>query len=76
MFWDNWFCKKDKYIVVDCAFNCIKEKCPKWVVLNHTITLENGETKNVPEGKCAIAWIPTLLIELKQSLKQPDTWDK
>lgn len=67
--------QEDRYIVVDCALSCQKEKCPKWVILNQNIVLEGGETKAVPEGRCAIAWIPTLLIELKQAMKQPDTWD-
>jgi hypothetical protein len=56
--------KEPKYIVVDCALNCIKEKCPKWVILNQNIIDAEGNKKVVPEGKCAIAWIPTLMIEL------------
>jgi hypothetical protein len=65
MFW-----KKDKpsYIVVDCAFNCLKEKCPKWVILDQKITQEDGAISNIQTGKCAIAWIPLLLIELKESM--------
>jgi len=55
MFWE----KKD------CIYNCLKEKCPQWVILNNSVKLENGETKNTPEGRCAIAWIPQLLIELR-----------
>lgn len=62
MFWKKK--NETKYIVIDCAFNCIKEKCPKWVVLNHFVTDDKGNTKNVPEGKCAVAWIPYLMIEL------------
>lgn len=67
--------QEEKYIIIDCAFNCSKEKCPKWVVLNHVITLENGDKKAVPEGRCALAWIPNLLVELKQTLIQNDTRD-
>jgi hypothetical protein len=57
--------KEPKYVVVDCAFNCIKDRCPKWVILNRNIIInETGEKKVIPEGKCAIAWIPELMIEL------------
>lgn len=49
----------------DCVYNCLKEECPKWVILTNSTKLENGETKNTSEGRCAIAWIPQLLIELR-----------
>jgi hypothetical protein len=49
----------------NCVYNCLKEKCPKWVVLTNIIKLDNGEVKNELQGKCAIAWIPQLLIELR-----------
>jgi hypothetical protein len=49
-----------------CIYNCLKEKCPLWVVLTNTYTLENGESKKELEGKCTFAWIPQLLVELKQ----------
>lgn len=68
--------KQDKYIVVDCSFNCTKEKCPKWVVLNHTVALKDGTIKDVPEGRCAIAWLPTLIIELNKAITAGKTLDK
>jgi hypothetical protein len=61
--------REDKFIVVDCSFNCPREKCPKWVILNHSVTSEDGTVKNIPEGKCALAWLPILLVELKESLQ-------
>lgn len=61
---------KEKYIVVDCAFNCPKKPleeggCPKWLVMEQTVTIEGtNEVKKIQVGKCAIAWIPYLMIEL------------
>lgn len=63
------FHRKPDYIVVDCAHACLKEKCPKWVVMYHHITTHDGKQETKQEGKCAMAWIPTLLIELKESLR-------
>jgi len=61
--------QKEKIIVVDCAFNCMKEKCPKWVVLYHNLIDDKGVVTKKSEGKCAMAWIPSLLIELNETLR-------
>ena len=48
-----------------------KERCPKWVVLiDNQIDPKTQEKKSIPTGRCAIAWIPTLLVEIKEALKQ------
>ena len=60
--------RQDKYIVVDCALNCLKEKCPKWVVLSRIIDQGTPNEKLIPEGRCATAWIPDMLIEIKDTL--------
>lgn len=76
----NWFKRKEakkdevreKIFIVECGLNCPRDsrKCPKYVELfNHTKT-ESGEIKTTSEGRCAIAWIPTLLIELKQTIEK------
>lgn len=53
----------------NCVFTCLGEKCPKWVVLNQN--LDDG--KNVQVGKCADAWMPTLLIELRLAMDKIDS---
>lgn len=76
MFWDKKKkYEKDTFVVVnDCAMHCKEgmlpgrdERCPKWVILNMNYIVEDKPTTK-QEGKCAIAWIPTLLVELRQSL--------
>lgn len=47
--------EKEQIVVISCVFNCLKEKCPKWVILGH--------------GRCAEAWIAMLLAELLEKLK-------
>jgi hypothetical protein len=74
----NWFKKKEevktreKIFIVECGLNCPRDsrKCPKYIeFLNHTKT-ESGEIKTTSEGRCAIAWLPTLLIELNQTIQK------
>uniref|UniRef100_A0A6H1ZXI3 Uncharacterized protein n=1 Tax=viral metagenome TaxID=1070528 RepID=A0A6H1ZXI3_9ZZZZ len=43
-----------------CVYNCINEKCPKWVKLTVGEKLE---------GKCSDAWLPILLVELRQEIQ-------
>jgi hypothetical protein len=64
------FGKKGQDIVVtSCVYNCLKEKCPLWAVLNTTYQDEKtGEPKVKSEGRCSIAWLPTLLVELRQAI--------
>ena len=49
--------------VTSCVFNCLKEKCPKWVKMFHHIKNEDGSAKTVEEGRCAEAWLPYLIVE-------------
>jgi hypothetical protein len=44
---------------------CTKEKCPWWS--KFTINNTGQETS---EGKCAVAWFPVLLIEIRQELEK------
>lgn len=47
--------------------------CPKWVILNMNYkNKETGEITVRPEGKCAMAWIPSLLVELKEVLQKKE----
>jgi len=68
MFWRKK--KIPQIVVASCEMNCIKEKCPKWVVLNHKMVDDKGKVTNVPEGKCAQAWLPSLIIELTEAIKK------
>lgn len=59
--------KKEKtpdFMIMNCVANCGKDKCPLWVV-----NYSNGpEGKRIADGRCAIHWIPVLMIELRQSI--------
>lgn len=72
----NWMKKKeepkDRVFIIDCGTNCPRDekKCPKWVVMYQHIKNEDGTTKDIADGRCAIAWIPVLLIELKQEISR------
>jgi len=61
----NFFQRKpSKPMYPSCVFYCLKEECPLWVIL-----IQNFKDKGpLPQGKCAIAWLPTLMIELKQAI--------
>lgn len=41
--------------------NCKKDECPWWVEL----TINKGQNGEHEQGRCAIAWFPTLLIEIR-----------
>lgn len=74
MFWTK---KKTQPVMFHCWLACPKSKqCQLWVELNNRVVLEDGSVKNVPEGRCSIAWIPTLLIEIKGSLQNERTNEK
>ncbi len=48
-----------------CPFSkkkCKEKECPLWVKLY----LNTTDGKSKEEHKCAIAWIPTILVELKK----------
>ena len=56
-------------VITSCVFHCLKEKCPQWVVLSHMIKVEGSDKPTFqPVGKCAMAWIPQLLVELKETI--------
>jgi len=60
--------------VLNCVYRCLKEKCPWWVVLDtHYKEDKTGKDMVKTEGKCAIAWIPQLMIELKEAIKDGKT---
>ena len=69
MFWKKKEAKPN-FIVIDCVNNCLKEKCPKWVILYHNITDENGKVTQKQEGKCAMAWVPSLLTEIMTLMRK------
>ena len=48
-----------------CGQKCAKEKCQLWVILTNTVKDSDGKVESKLEGKCAISWIPQLLIELR-----------
>lgn len=53
---------------------CSEGKCPMWVILENTITDEGGKVlKKDNVGRCAIAWIPQMTIELKMAVKELKT---
>ena len=63
--------KKQPHIIgVSCVFNCGREKCPKWLILEQTIKAENGEQKKVKVGRCCEVWSVLINLELKNSLEK------
>ena len=52
----------------DCVFTCTGKDCPRWVVL--TQTMADGSTKE--NGRCADAWMPLLMVELRQAIDNID----
>ena len=52
-----------------CVHSCLKEKCPKWLVLYQDVVLEGKKTpERVPVGKCADVWLPMQVIELREEI--------
>lgn len=71
----NWMKKKqeeprDRIVIMECGLMCPRDekKCPKWVIMYQHIKNEDGTEKTIPDGRCAISWIPVILIELKQEI--------
>jgi len=56
-------------VIADCALACKKEQCPKWVILTQKFIDKDNKEVSMSIGKCAIAWLPNLLIELNTSIK-------
>jgi hypothetical protein len=53
-----------QFVIGNCVKNCGKEKCPLWVV-NYS---DGPEGKKIADGRCAIHWIPVLMIEIRQAI--------
>lgn len=69
MFWSKPKAKEGKSVVLaSCVYQCLQDKCPLWVVLYNHLE-RDGKIEAVPEGKCAVAWIPTVLTEINNNIK-------
>lgn len=70
MFWIFKTKKEDKAKgpALSCVHNgrCSKELCPLWVVFDRKNP--DGTWQHKPEGKCTMAWTPTLLVELRDTM--------
>ena len=67
----KFFKKKEKlpdFVLMNCVKNCGHSKCPQWVILHTNKVNDKGETESKPEGRCSVAWLPTVLIDINQSL--------
>lgn len=51
-------------LLMNCVKSCGKEKCPIWVV-NYS---DGQDGKKVADARCGFAWLPVLLIEIRQSI--------
>lgn len=60
---------KPNIVIADCSRSCTKENCPKWVVLDQTVKLEDGTEKVNHEGKCCHAWQVIVATEQVQTVK-------
>lgn len=56
---------ESQVVVTSCVFNCLKDKCPKWVIVRDT-----KDDKEVHYGRCADALTPMILIEIKELMKK------
>jgi hypothetical protein len=63
-------------VLPNCVQSCGKEKCPQWVIMYHHIKDSDGKEHTEADGRCAMAWIPVLLIELKQTIEKGQSNDK
>ncbi len=62
--------KPSTTIIPSCVYDCPRsDKCPKWVILETTIGLDNGTTEKQLIGRCADAWLVYMIVELKDALK-------
>ena len=70
----NLFKKKQepepKFYIMNCVKACPRDekKCPLWTVMYRTTQSEDGKKRTDAEGHCAIAWIPSLLVEINETL--------
>ena len=67
-----WWFKRAKpaTTITSCVYHCLGKDCPKWVTLNNNYRDE--KTKEMTprlEGRCWSAWVPILLIEIREQLK-------
>lgn len=66
--------KEPQIIGLNCVEKCPRDsKCPKWVILNQSFVDKDGKVAIKEEGKCADAWIPIILIELKTAILSKQT---
>jgi len=63
-------------IIKDCVSYCKDgylpgqdQRCPRWVILDRTYNIE-GKIEVKTLGRCAIAWLPDLLIETRHVLSE------
>jgi len=69
----NLFKKKPvqepQFYIMNCVKACPKneKKCPLWTVMYRTMETD-GKKRTDAEGHCAIAWIPTLLVEINETI--------
>ena len=63
---------RDRIVIADCGLMCPRDekKCPKWVVMYQHIKNADGTEKDVADGRCCFAWMPVLMIELKQEISR------
>ncbi len=60
--------KEPNFYIMNCVKSCPKnEKCPLWTIM-YSKTITDGKERTDAVGKCAIAWIPTLLTEINQTI--------
>ena len=62
--------EEKQVVVLGCIHTCPKStKCPLWLILENTIVFDDGRPEEKKsEGRCSIAWIPTLMIEIKKTI--------
>ena len=61
-----------KIIIASCVRDCPRNNdCPRWVVLDQDFIDDKTKKKFTKTiGRCAIVWLPQMLIELKLAIRE------
>ena len=62
--------KEPQFYIMNCVKACPKDdkKCPLWMIMYRTTENEEGKKRTDAEGRCSFAWLPTLLVEINQTI--------
>ncbi len=66
------FARKPRFVIIDCVTACRQDKCPKWLTFKQDFDVKGEDgvirTESRMIGKCADAWLPLMVMELRQEM--------